>query len=373
MRIVADIKDLHAYYITEAYGVRRTVRAVDGISIGIRENEIYGIAGESGCGKSTLLKVLLGMVAPPLTVVQGSVTYNFEGERIDMTSLSVAELRAMRWRELSYIPQGSMHVLNPVRRIRDTFRDFIGAHVRAPRREIDARVRAYLADLGLPEKVLGSYPHQLSGGMRQRVTIALATILSPRLIVADEPTTALDVVVQRGVIQLLQEIRDRERNTMVVVTHDMGVHANLTDRVAVLYAGQLMEEADTRTIFAQPRHPYTQHLIRSLPKIDDRSEKLSIPGRPPALDNPPGGCRFHPRCPYAMEVCKTQVPAMEQVGPNHRVACWLVTEERAGSFAASLTTGAQSAQSRVGQGQTVPDSASAPLRSNRPAGEGVAP
>lgn len=336
MHIVANINDLRAYYITEAYGVRRTVKAVDGLSIAIRQNEIYGIAGESGCGKSTLLKVLLGMLTPPLTIVGGSVTYNFEGEPVDMASLSQAELRAMRWKELSYVPQGSMHVLNPVRRIRDTFRDFIGAHVRAPRREIDERVRAYLVELGLPDKVLGSFPHQLSGGMRQRVTIALATILSPRLIVADEPTTALDVVVQRGVIQLLQEIRERAGNTMVVVTHDMGVHANLTDRVAVLYAGQLMEEADTPTIFAQPRHPYTQHLIRSLPKIDDRSERVSIPGRPPALDNPPGGCRFHPRCPYAMEVCKTEVPLIEQVGPNHRVACWLINEERMGRIAARL-------------------------------------
>jgi peptide/nickel transport system ATP-binding protein len=192
-------------------------------------------------------------------------------------------------------------------------------------------VRRYLADLGLSEKVLGSYPHQLSGGMRQRVTIALATILSPKLIVADEPTTALDVVVQRGVIQLLEEIRQRTRNTMVVVTHDMGVHANLTDRVAVLYAGQLMEEADTPTLFAQPRHPYTQYLIRSLPKIGDRAERVSIPGRPPALDNPPSGCRFHPRCPHAMEICKAETPALEQVGPNHRVACFLVSEQSIGA------------------------------------------
>jgi peptide/nickel transport system ATP-binding protein len=163
--------------------------------------------------------------------------------------------------------------------------------------------------------------------MRQRVTIALATILSPKLIVADEPTTALDVVVQRGVIQLLHEIRERERNTMVVVTHDMGVHANLADRVAVLYAGQLMEEADAETLFARPRHPYTQHLIRSLPKIDDRAERVSIPGRPPALDNPPSGCRFHPRCPHAMEICRAEVPALEQVGPDHRAACFMISDQ----------------------------------------------
>ncbi|MFO7170667.1 MAG: ABC transporter ATP-binding protein [Chloroflexota bacterium] len=329
MATIADIRDLRAYYITDAYGVRRTVRAVDGISLAIRRNEIYGIAGESGCGKSTLLKILLGTITPPLTVVGGSVTYTFDGMPVDMLSLSEDELRAMRWKEISYVPQGSMHVLNPVRRIRDTFRDFIGAHVRTSPRETDEMVRAYLRDLGLPDKVLGSFPHQLSGGMRQRVTIALATILSPKLILADEPTTALDVVVQRGVIQLLQEIRERERNTMVVVTHDMGVHANLTDRVAVLYAGQLVEEADTRTLFAQPRHPYTQHLIRSLPKIDDKSERVSIPGRPPALDNPPSGCRFHTRCPFAMEVCKNEVPALEQIAPSHRVACFLVSERRA--------------------------------------------
>jgi len=327
MTTIADIKDLRAYYITEAYGVHRTVKAVDGISIAIRANEIYGIAGESGCGKSTLLKVLLGMVAPPLTVVGGSVTYDLGAGAIDVLGLSPAELRAMRWKEISYIPQGSMHVLNPVRRIRHTFRDFVGVHLKTSPRETDERVRRYLGELGLPDKVLNSYPHQLSGGMRQRVTIALATILSPKLIVADEPTTALDVVVQRGVIQLLQEIRDRERNTMVVVTHDMGVHANLTDRVAVLYAGQLMEEADTVTLFEQPRHPYTQHLIRSLPKIDDRTERVSIPGRPPALDNPPSGCRFHPRCPHAMERCKAEVPALEPVGPNHRAACFLLSEK----------------------------------------------
>jgi peptide/nickel transport system ATP-binding protein len=183
----------------------------------------------------------------------------------------------------------------------------------------------YLHELGLPDKVLSSYPHQLSGGMRQRVTIALGTILSPRLVLADEPTTALDVMVQRGVIQLLDEIRQRSHNTIVMVTHDMGVHANFSDRVGVMYAGQLIEEADTRTIFKKPCHPYTQHLIRSLPKLDDKSERLSIPGRPPALDNLPGGCRFHTRCPYVMEICREQTPPLVTVAPNQRAACFLNT------------------------------------------------
>jgi peptide/nickel transport system ATP-binding protein len=162
--------------------------------------------------------------------------------------------------------------------------------------------------------------------MRQRVTIALATILSPKLIFADEPTTALDVIVQRGVIQLLKEIQQKEGSTIVLITHDLGVHANLADRIAVLYAGKLVEEADTRTILKQPQHPYTQYLINSLPKLDERAERVSIPGRPPALDNPPSGCRFHPRCPYAMDKCRTHDPELLPILPGHRVACHLVTD-----------------------------------------------
>jgi peptide/nickel transport system ATP-binding protein len=218
-----------------------------------------------------------------------------------------------------------MHVLNPVQRIRDTFTDFIAAHQPTWSGRANEHVREYLGELGLPRSVLDAFPHQLSGGMRQRVTIALATILAPRLVLADEPTTALDVVVQRGVIQLLDDIRQRLGSTLVLVTHDMGVHANLAERVAVLYAGQLVEEADTWTIFEEPLHPYTQYLIRSLPRLDDQSERVSIPGRPPALDAAPTGCRFHPRCPFAMDRCRTLVPAIEEVKPGHRVACFLVS------------------------------------------------
>src|SRR6185369_10736762 len=163
--------------------------------------------------------------------------------------------------------------------------------------------------------------------MRQRVTIALATILWPKLIFADEPTTALDVVVQRGVIQLLKEVQQTKGSTLVLITHDMGVHANLADRIAVLYAGKVVEEADTRTILKSPRHPYTQYLIKSLPGLEERGERVSIPGRPPALDNAPSGCRFHPRCPLAMDKCRTTDPDMISVSPTHRVACHVVTEE----------------------------------------------
>ncbi len=327
MTTVVEANHLKAYYITRAYGVERTIKAVDDISIRVKEGEVFGIAGESGCGKSTLLKVLLGAHQPPLTVVGGSVKYRFDNAEVDVLDPRQATGRDIRWKKVSYIPQGSMHVLNPVRRIRDSFHDFISAHRQVSKRESIEMTRNYLRDLGLPDKVLTAYPHQLSGGMRQRVTIALATILWPRLIFADEPTTALDVVVQRGVIQLLKEIQQKEGSTVVLITHDMGVHANLADRIAVLYAGKVVEEGDTRTILKNPQHPYTQYLIKSLPRLDERAERVSIPGRPPALENPPAGCRFHTRCPLVMDKCRTLDPALISPQPGHRVACHLVTEE----------------------------------------------
>ncbi len=326
MSIIVEAKDLRAYYISKSYGVERTVKAVDGISLQVKEGEVFGIAGESGCGKSTLLKVLLGAHQPPLRVVEGSVKYCFDGIDIDALAIDTQKRRDIRWKQVSYIPQGSMHVLNPVRRIRDSFHDFISAHRRVSKSESLEMTRNYLRDLGLSENVLAAYPHQLSGGMRQRVTIALATILWPKLIFADEPTTALDVVVQRGVIQLLQDIRKAEGSTLVLITHDIGVHANLADRIAVLYAGKLVEEGDTKTILKDPRHPYTQYLIKSLPKLDERSERVSIPGRPPALDNPPSGCRFHPRCPFVMDKCRSIDPEVVTLEDGRRVACHLVTE-----------------------------------------------
>lgn len=327
MSTIIETKNLKAYYVTNAYGVERTVQAVDDISIEIQEGEVYGIAGESGCGKSTLLKVLLASYKPPLTVVDGSVTYHLDGETIHAEDLTEETERDLRWKKISYIPQGSMHVLNPVRRIQDTFHDFISAHQDVTKKESFKMTAQYLKELGLPEKVMRSYPHELSGGMRQRVTIALATILWPKLIFADEPTTALDVIVQRGVIQMLKDVQQQKGSTLILITHDIGVHANLADRIAILYAGKLVEEADTRTILENPKHPYTKFLIDSLPSLDNRAERASIPGRPPALDNPPAGCRFHERCPLAKDICKTIDPAMITVAPGHRTACHVVEEE----------------------------------------------
>jgi peptide/nickel transport system ATP-binding protein len=323
-----NVKNLSAYYQTELYGISRTVRAVDGVSFDLFPNEIYGVAGESSCGKTTLIKVISGNVKPPLKVISGSVEYQFGSYAVDMLNTSKEELRrGVRWKEISYVMQGSMSVLNPVRKIIKTFEDIIETHDRiTDKKEFLEQARAHVNRLGLPTEVLNSYPHQLSGGMRQRVAIVLATVFQPSLIIADEPTTALDVVVQRGVLQMIKNIQAMSSNTVLLVTHDMAVHANVADRVMIMYAGRVAEEAPTEIIFNAPLHPYTQHLIRSLPMIGERSEKASLRGSPPNLANPPSGCRFHERCPDVMDICRTEVPEMISIRHQHRVACHLVKE-----------------------------------------------
>lgn len=328
MTTVLEGKNLRAYYMTKSYGIQRTVHAVDDVSIEINQDEILGIAGESGCGKSTLLKVLFGIIKPPLQVVNGNVGYYHNNAEIDLLGLSDDEYRQIRWKELSYIPQGSMSVLNPLRRIRKTFQDFIETHrPQTTKQEFEPLVTNHLGGLGLPAEVLDAYPHQLSGGMRQRVTIALATILKPRVIFADEPTTALDVIVQSGVIDLLRTIQKEEKNSLVLVTHDMGIHANLADRIAIMYAGQIIEEAPTEKIFGNPQHPYTYYLIHSLPRIGDKSYRISSPGRPPSLLDPPVGCRFLDRCEHRTDRCKQHRPPLVNIADDHKVACFLATEE----------------------------------------------
>jgi peptide/nickel transport system ATP-binding protein len=323
-----SVNDLCAYYQTELYGISRTVRAVDGVSFELYPNEIYGVAGESSCGKTTLIKVISGNVKPPLKVVSGGVDYQFGSYSVDMLHISKEELRRnVRWKQISYVMQGSMSVLNPVRKVIKTFEDIVDTHDRINDRKIFLdQVSTHINQLGLPTEVLDAYPHQLSGGMRQRVAIALATVFRPSLIIADEPTTALDVVVQRGVLQMIKDIQAMSDNTVLLVTHDMAVHANVADRVMIMYAGRIAEEGPTESIFNAPIHPYTQHLIRSLPMIGERSNKVALKGTPPSLANPPSGCRFHTRCPYVMEVCRTEVPKLVPVKERHRVACHLIKE-----------------------------------------------
>jgi peptide/nickel transport system ATP-binding protein len=324
MKTLIEVKKIKAYYVLEIFGRQRTIRAVDGVSLDVLEGSVHGIAGESGCGKTTLLKVLFAAVEPPLRMVDGKVYYLNGTGTIDLYAIDESERKKLRWSFASYVPQGSMSVLNPVLKIKDTFRDFISSHLKG-RSKIEAyeMAKEHLKELGLPFKILDAYPHQLSGGMRQRVTIALATVLKPKVIIADEPTTALDVVTQRGVIQLLKDIQSRQGSALVLVTHDMGVHANISDMLSVMYAGKIIEEGRTEELFEDPRHPYTQYLIKSLPRFGDRSKRESPPGSPPSLFNLPEGCAFHPRCPFKMTRCEKEEPVIFNVGESHKVACWL--------------------------------------------------
>ena len=328
MSLLLNVDGLKAYYKTEMYGISRMVRAIDDVSLQLKTNEIYGLAGESSCGKTTLIKVLSGTVKPPLKVNEGSVNYQFKSGNVDILTIPKEEMqRNVRWKEISYVMQGSMSVLNPVRKVIKTFEDIVSTHEGIKNRnEFNDRMREHVKKLGLPPDVLKSYPHELSGGMRQRVAIAMATVFHPGLIIADEPTTALDVVVQRGVLQLLREIQGESKNTVLLVTHDMAVHANVADRVAIMYAGRIVEEGPTDIIFRRPEHPYTQHLISSLPVIGDKSGKGSLEGSPPNLANPPEGCRFHPRCKKIMDICKNEVPLMRKLGEDHRAACHLLSK-----------------------------------------------
>lgn len=320
-------EQLQAFYILDMHGTQKVVKAVNNVEMRIYENEIYGIAGESGCGKTTLLKALFNDIVPPLRLVGGKIYYRIGSEEVDVTMMSPEEKRRLRMEYISYIPQGSMSVLNPVLKLKETYEDFIGSHVSGQSRdEIFKLAHKQILALGLPKHILDVYPHQLSGGMRQRVTIALASLMQPRIMIGDEPTTALDVVVQRGVIQMLKNIQKNLQNTIILVTHDMGVHANVADRIGIMYAGKIVEEATTEQIFGQPKHPYTRFLIDSLPKFGDKNVRSSVPGSPPSLAELPSGCPFHPRCPHVREICTQQMPGFSQIDENHKVACWLVGE-----------------------------------------------
>ncbi|MFC3127419.1 ABC transporter ATP-binding protein [Pseudoroseomonas globiformis] len=328
-RPVLSVQGLKAYYRVNAYGTVREIRAVDDISLEIRRNEIYGLAGESSSGKSTLIKTVARAIRPPLQVVAGHVRFDFGTGPRDLYAMPDTELSAIRWRNLSYIMQGSMNVLNPVRKIRHAFMDFAFRHMGLGKADFLRRVREHLAHLHLPPEVLERFPHELSGGMRQRVTIALATVCRPDFVIADEPTTALDVVVQKGVLDMIRNLQRELGSSVLFVTHDMAVHANLADRLGIMYAGRLVEEAPTRALFRTPLHPYTRHLIASLPRIGDDAPRHGLEGRPPSLADPPPGCRFHPRCPLAMPICRQEVPALLAHQPEHRVACHAVAQAAA--------------------------------------------
>jgi peptide/nickel transport system ATP-binding protein len=293
------------------------VRAVDGVTLEIPDGCILGIAGESGCGKSTLMKVIYGDTGSPMALSGGSVDYGFT----DAAGRQVTHetIRSQWFKRISYVPQSSMNSLNPVVTIRRQFLDFPGTE--GDKRKVLEAVRAFVPKLGLPAEAIDAYPHQLSGGMRQRVMIALATFFQPEIILADEPTTALDVVVQKSILMLLTELQEEMGNTIVLVSHDMGVHYQITHRMLIMYAGKAVEYGDTDEIFSAPLHPYTRMLISSLPTIGDDSAREGIAGRPPSLWNPPPGCRFADRCPMATARCLSEEPQLVEYQPGRLAAC----------------------------------------------------
>jgi peptide/nickel transport system ATP-binding protein len=331
---VLQTEKLKAFYVLDMHGKQKIVKAVNEVDLTVRSNEVYGIAGESGSGKTTLLKALYGAFEPPLRQMGGKICYFVNDAELEISALDEEQKRKLRWEYISYVPQGAMSVFNPVIKIRETFHDFIDSHVSGKTRAESFEVaKSQIVELGLPIKVLDAYPHQLSGGMKQRITIALAALLKPRLIICDEPTTALDVVVQRGVVQMLKDIQSNLQNSIILVTHDLGVQANVADRIAIMYAGKIVEEADTNTIFGAPFHPYTRYLINSLPRFGDKSTRESAPGNPPSLSDLPDGCPFHVRCPYVMNICRETMPDTVELGARHKTACWLTQEGRHGKTA----------------------------------------
>ncbi|PYM59142.1 MAG: ABC transporter ATP-binding protein [Candidatus Rokuibacteriota bacterium] len=317
-----DIKGLKTYFYTEE-GV---VRAVDGIDLHIERGETLGVVGESGCGKTvTALSIMRLIAIPPGKIVEGQMLWMGR----DLVTLPPAQMRKVRGKEISMVFQEPMTSLNPVFTCGEQIAEAIRLHEGLGRRDAMAKTveMLKLVHMANPERRVKEYPHQLSGGMRQRVMIAMALSCNPKLLIADEPTTALDVTIQAQILDLLNELKTKIGMAVLLITHDMGVIAETTQRVMVMYAGKVVEEASVKQLFKEPLHPYTQGLLRSIPRIDlaaTKKQRLeAIPGVVPSLLNLPKGCKFEPRCPHAMPVCKDQDPVLKEVRPGHRVSCWL--------------------------------------------------
>ncbi|MFN8525683.1 MAG: ABC transporter ATP-binding protein [Chloroflexota bacterium] len=320
---VLQVKDLKVYYHTS----RGPVKAVDGVNFSLQPGERVGLVGESGSGKSTIALALMRLIRAPGRIEGGQVLL----DGFDLLDLPEDQMRRMRLAKIALVAQGAMNSLNPVLRVRDQFVDALRDHGdTAPKSEILARVGDLLERVGLRKDVAAMFPHELSGGMKQRVCIAIAISLRPRVIIADEPTSALDVVVQRQVMETLRSVQEEIGAAVILVGHDMGLMAQVVDRLGVMYAGNLAEVSPVRDIFNEPLHPYGQLLIASLPSLEAKGELKGIPGLPPSLLSRPIGCAFRARCPMAMERCAVEEPRLTEVRPRRWVACHLYDESGAG-------------------------------------------
>jgi len=315
--ILLDIKDLRTYFRTK----KGYLKAVDGVSLQVPVNSIVGIAGESGSGKSTLVTTIFRVLPRNADIKGGKIL--FEGQ--DILQLGEKEFNSqIRWKKISWIPQVSMDVLDPLYKVKDQMIETILSHEDVSKAEALERIYKIIKEVNLRPEVIEKFPHELSGGQKQRVVIAMALLLNPLLVIADEPTTALDVIVQAQIMNIIKKEKQERKFSMVFVSHDLALLAGISDYLAIMYGGKIVEIGKAEEIYKSPSHPYTQLLLQSIPDIRKRNSGLkSIPGFPPDLINPPSGCRFHPRCPFAMEICKVQEPEMTRVSPTHYVACHL--------------------------------------------------
>ncbi len=331
--IALRVEDLRVHYETG----RGDIRAVDGVTFALQAGERLGLVGESGSGKSTIALALLRLIKPPGKIAGGRVLLDDK----DITRIPEREMRRVRMDRIALIPQGAMNSLNPVARIRQQMADGMRAHdAGLSGGALDRRIEELLSSVGLRKEVAGRFPHELSGGMKQRVCIAMAISLRPTVIIADEPTSALDVVVQRQIMQTLADVQQDLGAAVLLIGHDMGLMAQFVDRLGVMYGGKLMEVSPTRPVFAKPLHPYTQLLIASLPSFEHLTDFVKTPGTPHSPLAPPPGCVFHPRCPQAFGDCPKIVPTLREIEPGRQVSCLLYeTPTATDSIAAAATAG----------------------------------
>lgn len=315
-----DVQDLRTYYKT----LRGSVKAVDGVDFQVEKGEALGLAGESGCGKTTIALSILRILPFGGSIVDGKILF----DRFDLATLDERQIRKdVRWKSISIVFQGAMNAFNPVYKIGDQIIEAIVTHEdETDKKEAQERVGKLLELVGIEPSRADNYPHEFSGGMRQRALIAMAVACNPNLLIADEPGTALDVIVQAQVLRLLKELKSRLNLSLILITHDLSIIAETCDKTAIMYAGKIAEYGSAENIFKKPTHPYTQGLIGAFPSIwEKKSRMISIPGFPPDLLDPPSGCRFHPRCQYAMDMCKKEEPKMSTISEgDHYAACFLI-------------------------------------------------
>ncbi|HXO89694.1 MAG TPA: ABC transporter ATP-binding protein [Stellaceae bacterium] len=332
MAALLRVSDLQTHYFS--FGGTRVVKAVDGVSFTLGEGETIGLVGESGCGKTTTCLSVVGLLPPAARIVGGSI--EFAGE--ELTTKRPREMRRIRGRQIAMILQDPMASLNPLFSIYWQVAEPAYHHLGTRGRSLRQRVRDLLRAVRIasPEVRMREYPHQMSGGMRQRVVGAIAMAGEPKLIIADEPTTNLDVTIQAQYLEVLKDIQQESGVALIFVTHNLGIVAKICDKMAVMYAGKIVEHGAVRDLFRSPKHPYTQALLGSMPKLGSKEQLYAIPGHPPNLAQPPSGCAFHPRCAHVMPQCVTRYPDDHQVGPNWTAKCWLLDKQPQEEYARAI-------------------------------------